>query len=215
MTSQLLHANLRLAALGLLVSTSLFAQTAATPPASETVTLSPFSVTTSADRGYNVSESMTGSRVKTQIIDLPYTVNVMTSEFLEDFGLFELADNVTHISGFTGLDVGGNFLLRGFISTNQLRDGFFRLGRYGSSNVDRIEIIKGSSAAIYGRSAAGGMMNTEAILLSAETTLDEALKRLRDHEDLLESTHVLFLTGPDGKVTGAVPLARLFLAEGS
>ena len=51
MTSQLLHANLRLAALGLLVSTSLFAQTAATPPADETVTLSPFSVTTSADRG--------------------------------------------------------------------------------------------------------------------------------------------------------------------
>ncbi len=129
MTSQLLHANLRLAALGLLVSTSLFAQTAATPPADETVTLSPFSVSTSADRGYNVSESMTGSRVKTQIIDLPYTVNVMTSEFLEDFGLFELADNVTHISGFTGLDVGGNFVLRGFTSSNQLRDGFFRLGR--------------------------------------------------------------------------------------
>ena len=159
MTSQLLHANLRLAALGLLVSTSLFAQTAATPPADETVTLSPFSVTTRADRGYNVSESMTGSRVKTQIIDLPYTVNVMTSEFLEDFGLFELADNVTHISGFTGLDVGGNFVLRGFTSSNQLRDGFFRLGRYGSSNVDRIEIIKGSSAAIYGRSSPGGMMN--------------------------------------------------------
>jgi outer membrane receptor protein involved in Fe transport len=102
---------------------------------------------------------MTGSRVKTQIIDLPYTVNVMTSEFLSDFGLFELADNVTHISGFTGLDVGGNFLLRGFISSNQLRDGFFRLGRYGSSNIDRIEIIKGSSAAIYGRSSPGGMMN--------------------------------------------------------
>ena len=159
MTFQLLHANLRLAALGLLVSTSLFAQTAATPPADETVTLSPFSVTTRADRGYNVSESMTGSRVKTQIIDLPYTVNVMTSEFLEDFGLFELADNVTHISGFSGLDVGGNFVLRGFTSSNQLRDGFFRLGRYGSSNVDRIEIIKGSSAAIYGRSSPGGMMN--------------------------------------------------------
>lgn len=67
----------------------------------------------------------------------------------------------------------------------------------------------------YDEDTAGGMMNTEAILLSAETTLDEALKCLRDHEDLLESTHVLFLTGPEGKVTGAVPLARLFLAEGS
>ena len=67
----------------------------------------------------------------------------------------------------------------------------------------------------YDEDTAGGMMNTEAILMPAETTLDEALKRLRDHEDLLESTHVLFLTGTAGKVTGAVPLARLFLAEGS
>ena len=66
----------------------------------------------------------------------------------------------------------------------------------------------------YDEGTAGGMMNTEAILFPAETTLDEALKRLRDHEDLLESTHVLFLTGPGEKITGAVPLARLFLADG-
>jgi iron complex outermembrane receptor protein len=150
----------RLVILGLCLGTvRLFAQTAAAQPDPNVVELSPFQVTSKEDRGYTVSESMTGSRVKTQIIDLPYTVNVLTSEFLSDFGLFELADNVTHISGFTGLDVGGNFLLRGFVSSNQLRDGFFRLGRYGSSNVDRIEIIKGSSAAIYGRSSPGGMMN--------------------------------------------------------
>jgi outer membrane receptor for ferric coprogen and ferric-rhodotorulic acid len=123
------------------------------------VELSPFEVSAQADRGYVASETMTGSRVKTLIVDLPYTVNVMTSEFMADFGIFELSDNVTQIGGFTGLDVGGNFVLRGFTSNNQLRDGFFRIGRYGSSNIDRIEIIKGSSAAIYGRSAAGGMMN--------------------------------------------------------
>ena len=47
----------------------------------------------------------------------------------------------------------------GFSSSFQLRDGFFRLGRYGSSNIDRMEIIKGSNAAIYGRSSPGGMVN--------------------------------------------------------
>ena len=192
MISQLFRSNLRLAALGLLVSTSLFAQTAATPPDSETITLSPFTVTTNPDRGYNVSESMTGSRVKTQIIDLPYTVNVMTSEFLEDFGLFELADNVTHISGFTGLDVGGNFVLRGFISTNQLRDGFFRLGRYGSSNVDRIEIIKGSSAAIYGRSAPGGMMN----MISKQPKANASQQFTYNYGDYGTKRMTLEATGP-------------------
>ncbi len=137
----------------------LCAQTTPAPAKSEAVQLSDFEVTASTVGGYGASETMTGSRVKTQIIDLPYSVNVMTSEFMEDFGIFDLGDNVTQIGGFTGLDVGGNFVLRGFTSSNQLRDGFFRLGRYGSSNIDRIEIIKGPSAAIYGRSSPGGMMN--------------------------------------------------------
>jgi iron complex outermembrane receptor protein len=133
--------------------------TAVPPAASDTVKLNPFEVSATSIRGYVASETMTGSRIKVPILDLPYTVNVMTSEFLQDFGVYDLLDNLTQISGFTGLDVGGNFNLRGFSSSNQLRDGFFRLGRYGSSNIDRMEIIKGSSAAIYGRTSPGGMIN--------------------------------------------------------
>jgi outer membrane receptor protein involved in Fe transport len=145
------------------VSPLIWAQTAPTPkpeaPPEEAVRLSEFSVTASDDRGYVPSETMTGSRVATKIIDLPYTVNVLTSEFFEDFGVFEFMDNIVHVGSFTGLDIGGNFNLRGFGSTYQLRDGFFRLGRYGSSNIDRMEIIKGSNAAIYGRTSPGGMVN--------------------------------------------------------
>ena len=151
------------AALLLLSAAAAFAQTApSSAPArnpGEVIQLSEFSVSGESNRGYIASETMTGSRVKTQIADLPYTVNVLTSEFFEDFGIFELSDNVIQIGGFTGLDVGGGFNLRGFGSTSQLRDGFFRLGRYGASNVDRMEIIKGSNAAIYGRTSPGGMLN--------------------------------------------------------
>src|SRR5687768_403350 len=142
---------------------SIPAQTAPTrPPAraqEEVLTLSEFAVRADPERGYVASETLTGSRVRTPIIDLPYTVNVLTSEFFEDFALFELADNLVHIGSFTSLDIGGGFTLRGFGATSQLRDGFYRLGRYGSSNVDRTEIIKGSNAAIYGRTSPGGMIN--------------------------------------------------------
>jgi len=144
----------------LLMATTSSGQTAAPRRAdSETVQLSPFQVSAESVTGYAASETMSGSRVKTPIIDLPYSVNVLTNDFTKDFGLFELSDNITHVGNFTGLDIGGNFMLRGFNSSNQLRDGFFRLGRYGSSNIDRIEIIKGSNAAIYGRTSAGGMIN--------------------------------------------------------
>ncbi len=148
----------------LATATCVLAQTAPAPspsqtPAEDVIRLSEFSVRSEPNRGYAPSETMTGSRVATKIVDLPYTVNVLTSEFFEDFGIFELADNIVQIGSFTGLDIGGSFNLRGFSSSFQLRDGFFRLGRYGSSNIDRMEIIKGSNAAIYGRSSPGGMIN--------------------------------------------------------
>lgn len=67
----------------------------------------------------------------------------------------------------------------------------------------------------YKENTAGGMMNTEAIVLPEETTLEDAMLNLRGHEDLLENTHVLFLADAAGRITSAVPLARLFLAEGA
>ncbi len=149
-----------LAALLLLSAITSVAQIKPAPaPADGVIELAPFTVNADAVKGYAVSETMTGSRVKTKIVDLPYTINVMTSEFFKDFGIFEFSDNITQISNFGGLDIGGNFNLRGFTSSYQLRDGFFRLGRYGSSNIDRLEIIKGSNASIYGRTSPGGMIN--------------------------------------------------------
>ena len=49
------------------------------------VPLSEFTVSEKSNRGYIASETMTGSRVKTKIIDLPYSVVNLTNEFFEDF----------------------------------------------------------------------------------------------------------------------------------
>ena len=50
------------------------AQTARRPE--ETVTLSEFTVTETSDNSYVASESITGTRVRTPIKDLTFTVNV-------------------------------------------------------------------------------------------------------------------------------------------
>ena len=87
--------TLILAACAAGMTARLVAQAAATPRAGdEVVRLTEFNVTASEDRGYAPAETMTGSRVATKIIDLPYTVNVLTSEFFEDFAIFELADKI-------------------------------------------------------------------------------------------------------------------------
>src|SRR5262245_6758326 len=78
------------------------AQTTSTPPArEEVVELSPFEVKPDDNRGYIASETLTGTRVATQIKDLPYSVNVVTSEFFEDFAMWQIDDSFAQVGGLT------------------------------------------------------------------------------------------------------------------
>ena len=62
---------------------------------------------------------------------------------------------------------------------------------------------------------AGGMMNTEFISLHESGTVADAMAALKGNEDQLESLNAVFLVDGDGRLTGAVPLARLFIASGA
>ena len=135
------------------------ARPAVPPPASDTVLLSEFTVSENTDNSYVASESITGTRVRTPIKDLTFTVNVITSEFLQDFAYFEIND-LGYTSSVNNFDNGGgNVNIRGYGATSYLRNGFLRLGLVDRVNVDRIEVIKGPAAAIYGMTTPAGMVN--------------------------------------------------------
>src|SRR5258708_13472978 len=146
--------------LTLSLTATLRAQTSASSATSdETVKLSEFTVKTDADHSYIASESVTGTRVATPIKDLTFNVSVVTSEFLNDFGYFEI-DNLGYTSSLDGFDNGGgNLNMRGFAATSFLRNGYLRLGLIDRVNMDRIEIIRGPSATIYGYTTPAGMIN--------------------------------------------------------
>ncbi len=61
---------------------------------------------------------------------------------------------------------------------------------------------------------AGGMMNTEYVSLHENALVKDAMSALRGNEDLLETLNTLFLVDAEGKLTAAVPLARLFISDG-
>ena len=65
----------------------------------------------------------------------------------------------------------------------------------------------------YEEDRAGGMMNTEYVSLHENASVGDAMAALRGNEDLLEALNTLFLIDGEGKLTSAVPLARLFLAS--
>ncbi len=61
---------------------------------------------------------------------------------------------------------------------------------------------------------AGGMMNTEYVALGDDATISQAMGTLKENEELLEALNTIFLVDAAGRLTGTVPLARLFLAAG-
>lgn len=146
--------------------------------------LSPFEVSTSGDRGYYASNSITGSRISVLLQDLPLTIEVVTSEFIEDTGATNMRDalrysagiilqsqndaftvptggfgNVNNPEGATAAMTDSSFKIRGFVTTNTLRKGFRRQHATDTINIDRIEVVRGPSALLYGVGNFGGVVN--------------------------------------------------------
>lgn len=145
--------------------------------------LSPFEVATSGDKGYYASNAISGSRISVPIQEMPLTIEVVTSEFIEDTGstdlrgslkysagillqsqndAFGLTDNVGQINnpeGATGNKSDSSFKIRGFVLENTLRNGFRRQHATDTVNIDRIEVVRGPSALLYGVGNFGGVVN--------------------------------------------------------
>jgi magnesium transporter len=62
---------------------------------------------------------------------------------------------------------------------------------------------------------AGGMMNTEYLALPDTSTVADAIQALRGNEELIETLNTVFLVDREERLTGSVPIARLFVHEGS
>ncbi|HWA25373.1 MAG TPA: TonB-dependent receptor plug domain-containing protein [Lacunisphaera sp.] len=155
----------------------------------ETIVLSPFTVTTDKDNGYGATNSISGSRVNTAIKDIPLPILVITDQFINDIGATNLRESLAYVSGIglqTQNDLenrGGTFgspygpggvnnpegvtsningvqmKIRGFITNNVLRDGYYRGSPSDSINIDRIEVVQGPNALLYGTGNFGGVVN--------------------------------------------------------
>lgn len=128
----------------------------------DVITLPEFHVTGVSDDNYTATESTSGTRIATEVINLPYSISVLTEEFIKEFQLFDLDEQARFISGMAAGDPnqggGGGTRLRGF-SVPYFRNGFRRTQAPDSNSIARVEVIKGPQSAIYGRVSPGGVVN--------------------------------------------------------
>lgn len=120
-------------------------------------------------RGYVAHRSATGTKTDTPLIEAPQTINVVTPDQIAAVGAQTIGQSLRYTPGIYAERTGAittddNFTIRGFTARTYV-DGIRQpVGNLTSTQIDpygleRIEILKGPSSVLYGRSAPGGIAN--------------------------------------------------------
>ena len=163
--------RLTLAALSLGACRFALAQTPPAPaatPNSDVVELPKFVISETRTNPYQSTQALSSSRVAMSIQDIPQTVSVVTSDFMQDSMSQRMLDAAKYITPVveSTLPIGGDrYTIRGFQVSHEFIDGMEISGADGYSmslapyNIDRVEIIKGPNAILVPGGAPGGQFN--------------------------------------------------------
>jgi iron complex outermembrane recepter protein len=160
---------------GLCLAGSTLPALAAQPDATAPVQLSTIEVRDSeADdpQAYVRKQANTATKTDTPLIETPHSVVVVPRQVLQDQQALTLDRALANVRGVnSGGGEGGqeSITLRGFFTTTTFVNGF-RLEEYSTTgggtlgsqsmgNVDRVEVLLGPAAILYGRVEPGGMVN--------------------------------------------------------
>ena len=134
---------------------------------------------------YAADDGSTATKTPTPLINVPQAVTVITADQIEDQALRTLNDALRYVTGVslgTGEGHRDQIILRGQSTTADFYiDGLRDDSQYYRPlyNVERIEVLKGANALIFGRGAGGGAINrvmktadTMSTLIGADFSVD-------------------------------------------
>jgi iron complex outermembrane recepter protein len=125
----------------------------------------PYDTNNPHNKSYSVTSATSGNRTDTPLMETPLAVQVVPKAVIKDQQAIQVGDAIKNVSGvFQGFTFGGfaeEFMIRGFnTSYNNYLDGFrWPASRLTLANAERVEVVKGASANLYGRIQPGGMIN--------------------------------------------------------
>ncbi len=122
-------------------------------------------VVTGAADGYGADDGSTATKTPTPLINVPQAVAVITDDQLQDQAIRQLGDALRYVPGIsmeTGEGHRDEIFIRGQESSADFYlDGLRDDAQYYRSlyNIERVEVLKGANALIFGRGGGGGVVN--------------------------------------------------------
>ena len=193
------------------------------PVSDDAVVLSPFTVQSEKDTGYQATNTLAGSRLNTPIKDLGASISVYTRDFLNDIGATSTNDLLIYATGMEAAGPGGNFSnaagqditntavvgdsvrnapqgqsrARGLTSPTYTRGFFISDVANDGFNTSAITVNRGPNAILFGVASAAGVV---------DTTLNQAdLRR--------NSNRVEFRYGDNDSVRASLDLNRVLVPK--
>lgn len=152
-----------------LVSTAALAPLASISPAQaatvEAEGEAPAIIVYGRPQGYDIEETPTATKTQTPLVDVPQAVSVISREQLDDQASGSLGEALRFVPGVVlgqGEGHRDQITLRGQNSTADFFvDGLRDDAQYYRPlyNVERVEVLKGANALIFGRGGGGGVIN--------------------------------------------------------
>lgn len=145
------------------------------------VVLSPFEVSSERDTGYAATQTLAGTRIRTELKDVSSAISVITPQFMQDIGatdsstLLQYTPNA-EVAGTRGTYAGlGNATsvdetsnlrapqnasrVRGLATPDTTRDFFGSDIPWDGFNIDRIDINRGANSFLFGLGSPAGIVN--------------------------------------------------------
>ena len=139
------------------------AQTVPAKPVADTVKLSVFTVTSEKNTGYQSLQTTSGMRTVQELKNVANSISIVNSELIADIGATSLMEVSKYfVSGEASPNPNGfqQTISRGIPSNSgALRNGWYWYSPQDSYAMERIELLRGPNAFLYGESAMGGMTN--------------------------------------------------------
>lgn len=152
----------------------------------EVFELSPFTVETTSEVGYLATSTLAGTRIKTELGDLPNSITVATREFMEDLNVTDATNLLPFLgnietSGIDGTFSGGNTgssaivleganrnpennnRIRGLASADNSRNYMPTSISFDSYNTDRVTVNRGPNSILFGLGSPGGIIDNSVI----------------------------------------------------
>ena len=116
---------------------------------------------------YRTKATFLGSKSETEIKDLPQSVSYASKELIADQALMRVGEVVKNFSGVTQFSFYDDIVIRGFRvngqSNTQLLNGLRTSGGFWkqplANYLERVEVLKGPSSALFGNASPGGVLN--------------------------------------------------------